>query len=144
MAKKCLACQVTVADIFAPCPACGARPTDPNLCKGPSIEAYQQEQLRGRGDYTAELEQRANEAKGLEGDLLHEVPLQYGAGSQHCHDPSILMAGVHRENIVHRNGGGLPADNSSTKNLRLPYERLLIGAFILYWIIKTLHQFGVW
>ncbi|RYD67724.1 MAG: hypothetical protein EOP58_02440 [Sphingomonadales bacterium] len=61
-------------------------------------------------EFRASLKQRAEAAKGLEKDLLSEVPQLYGAPDQLAPDgdPGISLAKIHREELKRRNGGGVP------------------------------------
>lgn len=65
---------------------------------------------RNAEEFTASLERRARAAKGLERDLVTEVPLLYGRPGrlEPEGDPGIVLARIHREELQRRNSGGLP------------------------------------
>ena len=59
-------------------------------------------------EFAASLKRRGQAADGLEQDLLTEVPLLYGSPGQAPHgDPGIVLAQVHRDELVRRNDGGV-------------------------------------
>ncbi len=78
-------------------------------------------------EFRASLKQRAEAAKGLEKDLLSEVPQLYGAPdclAPHG-DPGISLAKIHREELKRRNGGGVPDSATKRSDVQLPFERAL-------------------
>ena len=83
------------------------------------------------------MKYRHKAARGLQTDLLHEVPLLYG--SPRFHDPDIVTARLHREAMVAKNGGGLPPKVKSTSVARLPFERTVLFLLVLY---MAFHAFG--
>lgn len=60
--------------------------------------------------FAAELQRREKAARGLERDLLYEVPLLYGSPSQFAPhgDPGVILAQTHRDALVARHDGGVP------------------------------------
>ena len=96
-----------------------------------------------REAFVASLEQRARAARGLEQDLLTDVPLLYGSaeisepmlyrspGSVPVTDPGILLDRLHREDMIRRNGGGMPPSSNEGSDVSLPFERGLAALFFL-------------
>lgn len=82
--------------------------------------------IRSAEDFAASLERRGQAAKGLEQDLLTEVPLLYGSpGSLEPHgDPGILLARIHQDELLRRNGGGSPRYETKDRDVALPFERV--------------------
>ncbi|MFV0624938.1 hypothetical protein ACBY01_13140 [Sphingomonas sp. ac-8] len=78
-------------------------------------------------EFAADLRRRAEAAKGLEKDLLTEVPLLYGSPGrmEPQGDPGILIAQMHREDMQRRNGGGVPPSSGRRSGVSLPFERAL-------------------
>jgi hypothetical protein len=88
-------------------------------------------------DFRSELERRAAAAKGLERDLLAEVPLLYGSpgrGEPHG-DPGIVLAKLHRDEMIRRNGGDVPPPAKCGGGANLPYERLLIALALALFLL---------
>ena len=88
-------------------------------------------------EFARQLSARSQAAKGLEKDLLHEVPLLYGsAGRLEARgDPGIVLADIHRDEIVRRNGGGMPPYSGTNTSESLPYERAMMVLAILLFIV---------
>lgn len=86
---------------------------------------------RNADEFRASLKQRAEAAKGLEKDLLHEVPQLYGAPDRLAPngDPGISLATIHRDELKRRNGGGVPNSTTRRSDVELPFERaaLILG-----------------
>lgn len=78
-------------------------------------------------EFRASLKQRAEAAKGLEKDLLSEVPQLYGAPDRLAPqgDPGIPLAKIHRDELKRRNGGGVPESATRRSDVQLPFERAL-------------------
>lgn len=76
-------------------------------------------------DFAASLRRRDQAARGLEKDLLTEVPLLYGSpGSMEPQgDPGIVIARLHQEELQRRNDGGLPPSKRARSDVLLPFER---------------------
>jgi hypothetical protein len=90
-------------------------------------------------DFAESLKRRREAAAGLERDLLTEVPLLYGSpGSLEPNgDPGIVLARVHREELVRRNGGGVTNPSGKRSEVSLPFEELT-GALILIFVLFLL------
>jgi hypothetical protein len=88
--------------------------------------------------FVESLRRRGQAAEALQNDLLTEVPLLYGTpGSLEARgDPGIILAEIHREELVRRNGGGVAkrAEGRDT----LPFEdttmaiALALGLVLLF------------
>ena len=100
------------------------RPTDPELRRGTSKEQFEREQQHYA--YIASLARRSAAAKGLEKDLLHEVPLLYGEAA--CTNG--VMADIHRRDMLRKNGGGVYGDYDKREIPQLPYE-WVVGVLML-------------
>jgi hypothetical protein len=90
----------------------------------------------GQDNFEANLQGRSRAAKGLERDLLTEVPLLYGSPgrAEPEGDPGIVLAAIHREELIRRNGGGVPPYSNSGTDNALPFERaitVLVFALLL-------------
>jgi hypothetical protein len=87
--------------------------------------------------FSASLDRRRQAAEKLERDLLTEVPLLYGSpGGAQGGDPGIALAQIHRDELLRRNGGGLPPYVGKRSDVaRLPFERtmavVVIAVFLL-------------
>lgn len=80
-----------------------------------------------------DTERRARAAKRLEKDLLEEVPLLYGSpdGMEPHGDPGVVLARIHREELIRRNGGGV-SKGAEERREPLPFERaMLVLAVVL-------------
>jgi hypothetical protein len=88
----------------------------------------------GREKFAASLERRRQAAKGLEQDLLNEVPLLYGsAGSMESQgDPGVVLAKIHREELLRRNGGGVFRPSTKRSDVALPWERTMEVVLVLF------------
>jgi hypothetical protein len=75
------------------------------------------------------LKRRGQAAQGLERNLLTEVPLLYGSPDKA--DPGILHATLHREELLRRNGGGIPEAPGKTSDVALPFERSMAFLSVL-------------
>ena len=87
--------------------------------------------------FAENLKRRGEAARGLEKDLLTDVPLLYGSpGSQQPHgDPGIVLAKIHREELIRRNGGGVTSSPGEESAARLPFERAMVALVILFVIV---------
>lgn len=93
-------------------------------------------------DFAASLRRREQAAKGLEKDLLTEVPLLYGSPSsmEPQGDPGIVLAHMHQEELLRRNGGGAPPTSTARSDISLPFERTMaILAIVLFLLIFFLN-----
>jgi hypothetical protein len=88
--------------------------------------------------FAESLKRRGEAARGLQEDLLHEVPLLYGsAGRAHPHgDPGVVLAKLHREQMVGRNGGGIPEASEGRSHALLPFERTIMVLVILILLVQ--------
>ena len=77
--------------------------------------------------FVESLRRRGKAAEALQKDLLTEVPLLYGTpGSLEARgDPGIILAEIHREELVRRNGGGVGNVRRETPET-LPYENTMM------------------
>jgi len=84
--------------------------------------------FRDGEDFAASLERRKAAAKGLEKDLLTEVPMLYGSPGpmEPRGDPGILLARMHQADLQQRNGGGAPPFSSRRSDVLLPFERTVV------------------
>ena len=135
MSQLCLNCGAPIYQPFDPCVECDMRPTDPSLRKGPGREQFYRE--REKHQFEQSVRDRKRAADGLHDDLLHEVPLLYGSGGYR--DQDIALGAIHREAMLRKNGGGLPAGSSSTSKPYLPFERIVAFLAVLLVLIS---EFG--
>ena len=92
-------------------------------------------------EFAASLKRRDKAAKGLEKDLLAEVPLLYGTpGSLEPHgDPGILIAQLHQEELQRRHVGGVLPSSRKRADVSLPFERATAAlAFALFLLLFLL------
>ena len=93
--------------------------------------------LTGADAFATNLKQRRQAALGLEQDLLTSVPLLYGSPGFHEDDegdPGIALARIHREEMVRRNGGGIPNASSERSDVALPYEGLVMVIAVMAYL----------
>lgn len=83
-------------------------------------------------EFAASLTQRRQAADGLEHDLLTKVPLLYGSADA---DPGIVLARIHREEALRRNGASGVKPSGRRSEVTLPYERFMVGLVILLFLI---------
>jgi hypothetical protein len=98
-------------------------------------------------EFIESLDRRRQAQARLEKDLLNEVPLSYGlpgeVGMQidprlTGGDPGIVLARIHREEMLRRNGVDAFSASGSPSEVQLPFERrtawlvFLISAIILF------------
>ncbi|OQW42216.1 MAG: hypothetical protein A4S12_00825 [Proteobacteria bacterium SG_bin5] len=96
--------------------------------KGPRRPAREHRDAQDAERFAASLARRAEAAKGLERDLLTEVPLLYGSPSNG--DPGVTLARLHRDDLRRRHGYPA-APKTREAEVRLPYERLVIALVII-------------
>jgi hypothetical protein len=96
---------------------------------------------RNAAEFAASIERRRQAADGLEKDLLNDVPLLYGSpgGAGDAlppqGDPGIILARIHREDMLRRNGYD-PADASGRPSeVSLPFERATAALALLLFLI---------
>lgn len=92
--------------------------------------------------FAANLKRREQAAKGLERDLLTEVPMLYGSPGpmEPRGDPGILLARAHQAELLRKNGGGAPASSKRRSDVQLPFERtvaiLAVVLFLLFFVFN--------
>ena len=79
--------------------------------------------------FAVSLERRGEAAQGLQKDLLTEVPLLYG--SPNGGDPGVLLAKIHREEMVRRNSGGIVVMSIVEAPAIPPLNRTVLMLFAL-------------
>lgn len=93
-------------------------------------------------EFAARIQRRSQAAKGLEHDLLTQVPMLYGSpgSTQPQGDPGVMLARLHREEMLRRNGGGVYSSSKRRSDVSLPYERttiiLVVGLLILAFVAR--------
>lgn len=123
--------------------AAPARPVDgpasPDPLRTPGASAPSRERDEAAA-FAADLARRAAAAKGLQTDLLTHVPLLYGSPDAHAPggDPSTVLARLHREDLLRRNGGGVPSSCSDREPPRLPYERVLLALGVILGVVLAM------
>lgn len=92
--------------------------------------------------FAESLKRRGDAARGLEQDLLTEVPLLYGSpGTMEPRgDPGIVLAQLHQDELLRRNGGGASRKPARRSDVALPFEgaisTLMIAFFLLFLFMK--------
>lgn len=120
MARDCLACGAKVEELFAPCPICGTRATDPNIRRGESKAAYERSQ--GRANFVSQLDRRGTAARNLQRDILTEVPVLSGSESY----ADSVATDHHHNDLIRRHGGGVPEGGRQRKMSPFWYVYLII------------------
>lgn len=89
------------------------------------------------------LERRKRAAAALEADALTDVPLLYGSpenGYGTRGDPGIVLARLHRENMLRRHGYLAAGASGDRSEVELPFERatgaLAIVALLIFMLWK--------
>jgi hypothetical protein len=72
--------------------------------------------------FARSLKHRHEAARGVEQELLTNVPLLYGSPGE-AGDPGIVLARAHREDMLRRHGSSFPRASGSRSEVRLPFER---------------------
>lgn len=90
--------------------------------------------------FAESLKRRGHAARGLEKDLLSEVPLLYGSAGQLTPDgdPGVLLTKIHREELIRRNGGGVPGPTHKPSHAALPFEDMMVALVILLSLVFLL------
>jgi hypothetical protein len=99
-------------------------------------------------EFAESLERRRQAQDGLEDDLLNDVPLLYGMpGEVGFHDPrdgvgdpGIVLARIHREDMLRRNGVDAFAASGTRSEVRLPFERSMMWLMLLLLAISLLGE----
>lgn len=86
-----------------------------------------------RAQFAEHLRQRGDAARDLGDDLLTEVPLLYGSpgGGEPRGDPGILLAEMHRDELVRRHGGNPAHLRARKAPAELPFERTMLWLSLL-------------
>jgi hypothetical protein len=84
-------------------------------------------------EFHASLKRRRQAAQGLEQDLLTKVPLLYGSPDG-CGDPDVVLARIHRDEMLRRNGGGVFSRSRKRSDVALPFELTPYAAVILLFL----------
>lgn len=90
--------------------------------------------------FAENLKRRRQAAQGLEQELLTNVPLLYGSpGQMEAHgDPGIVLAQLHREDMLRRIGGSPLQAAGRRSDVVLPFERATAALAILLWLFFLL------
>lgn len=117
----------------------GGRASPDPLRNTPAASAPSRESAEAAA-FAADLARRAVAAKGLQTDLLTQVPLLYGSPDAHAPggDPGTVLARLHREDLLRRNGGGVPSFRPNREPPRLPYERALLVLGVILGVVLAL------
>jgi hypothetical protein len=81
---------------------------------------------RNAEEFAEGLERRRQAADRLEQDLLNDVPLSYGSpegGYTPEGDPGVVLARIHREEMLRRNGYDVSQASGTKSEISLPFER---------------------
>jgi len=91
--------------------------------------------------FAKDLERRRQAADGLEKDLLDDVPMLYGSPDIGPNvpfaDPGIVLARIHREDMLRRNGYDVSDASGAPDEVRLPFERT-IGILVVLSLLVSL------
>jgi hypothetical protein len=101
-------------------------------------------------EFIESLDRRRQAQDRLEPDLLNDVPLLYGLpGEVGFHDPrdgpgdpGIIIARIHREEMLRRNGVDAFSASGDRSEVRLPFERTVIWLMFLLCAIDLLAKFA--
>ena len=93
-------------------------------------------------EFARDLERRRKAQDGLEKDLLTDVPMLYGSPGEYFGwnmpksygDPGVILAQIHREEMLKRNDVREFKASGKRSEVRLPFERTMI-ALALIWLI---------
>lgn len=93
--------------------------------------------LKDRQAFAESLKCRRQAARGLEHDLLTDVPLLYGSpGSMESQgDAGIVLAQMHREELLRRNGVGVQHASGKRSEGALPFERTMEALAIAFLLV---------
>jgi hypothetical protein len=88
-------------------------------------------------EFAASLKRRAQAAKGLEKDLLTEVPMLYGSPGpmEPRGDPGILLAQAHQAELLRRNGGGVPPSSGRRSDTPSRFGRTIVTLVVLLFVL---------
>jgi len=101
-------------------------------------------------EFVESLDRRRQAQDRLEQDLLNDVPLLYGLpGEVGFHDPrdgpgdpGIIIARIHREEMLRRNGVDAFSASGDRSEVRLPFERTVLWLALLLCAIELLAKFA--
>ena len=93
-------------------------------------------------EFAERLKQRHHAAKGLERDLLTEVPMLYGSPDKLSPqgDPGVIIAQSHRANLLRRNGCDAPNPSGTPDEVRLPFERAIYVLVFVMWVLTLFEK----
>lgn len=108
-----------------PFPAGAVREPRPPSHDSPDDDEWEQ--------FVESMRRRGEAAKGLQDDLLTEVPLLYGSAGNMAPDgdPGIVLAKIHRDELVRRNGGIAAIPSNRDAPAELPFERAMLWLAVL-------------
>jgi hypothetical protein len=90
-------------------------------------------------EFAESLDRRRQAAIGLEKDLLTEVPLLYGSPGLQSHgDAGVVLARIHREEMLRRNGYDVSEACGTRSEVSLPFERTTAALALLFFLIVLL------
>ena len=93
--------------------------------------------------FAEDLKRQRQAADGLEKDLLDDVPMLYGSPDGPLAprgDPGIILAQIHREDMLRRNGYDISGASGPPSEVRLPFERTTGILAILLFAIGLLRK----
>jgi hypothetical protein len=102
-------------------------------------------------EFTKSLDRRRQAQDRLEKDLLNEVPLSYGLPGEVGFqvdpritggDPGIVLARIHREEMLRRNGVDAFSASGTASEVQLPFERMTTWLVLLLTAVILLAKFG--
>lgn len=91
-------------------------------------------------EFAESMKRRRQAARGLEQALLTEVPPLYGSPDSWAPygDPGIVLAQIHRDELLRRNGGGVLSVSRKRSAVALPFERITTALAILLFLFFLL------
>ena len=94
--------------------------------------------------FAESLRRRRQAAEGLERDLLTEVPMLYGSPDDRPGraDPGIVLARVHREEMVRRNGVEALDPSGRRSEVLLSFERATGALAVLLFLFLLFERLG--
>jgi hypothetical protein len=88
--------------------------------------------------FAESLNRRRQAADGLEKELLNDVPLLYGSPEgpySPYGDPGVVLARIHREEMLRRNGYDVSDASGPLSEVSLPFERATAALAVLLFLI---------
>jgi hypothetical protein len=92
-------------------------------------------------EFAGSLKRRGQAARGLEQDMLTEVPPLYGSpgAMEPGGDPGILLTRLHQGELLRRNGGGAAPSSGRRSDVSLPFENMAVALpFVLLLLLVLL------